>query len=110
MISNPGHPTALALSTARSSLSPGPLPKKESSDIEGGEDNPTKLWLANQLGDDAHASGNFEWVSAHEEGEADIGGRLREFGNGTERMPTGMLRNNSFICRSSKPRSCRRRG
>ena len=66
------------------------LPKKESGGLED-EDDPAKLWFANQLSDDACASMAILNVLMNVE-EVDIGERLREFRNETERMSSPVRR------------------
>ena len=61
------------------------LQKKESSGLEDGEDDPAKLWFANQLSDDACASMAILNVLLNVE-EVDVGESLMEFRDETERM------------------------
>ena len=67
------------------------LPKKESGGLEDGEDDSTKLWFANQLSDDACASMAILNVLLNVE-EVDVGERLKEFRNETERMSSPVCR------------------
>jgi ubiquitin carboxyl-terminal hydrolase L5 len=69
------------------------LPKKKPDGSEDGEDDSAKLWFANQLSDDACASMAILNVLLNvEEGEVDVGERLREFRNETERMSSPVRR------------------
>jgi hypothetical protein len=60
-------------------------PKKESGDLEDGEDDSVKLWFANQLSDDSCASMVILNVLLNVE-DVDPGERLRRFRKETERM------------------------
>jgi len=71
------------------------LPKKKPNGLEDGEDDSAKLWFANQLSDDACASMAILNVLLNVE-EVDVGERLREFRNETERM-------SSPVCCASLP-------
>jgi ubiquitin carboxyl-terminal hydrolase L5 len=64
-------------------------PKKESSDLEDGEDDSVKLWFANQLSDDACASMAILNVLLNVE-DVDAGERLRTFRKETERMSSSV--------------------
>lgn len=66
-------------------------PKKQPDGLEDGEDDSTKLWFANQLSDDACASMAILNVLLNVEG-VDVGERLREFRNETERMSSPVCR------------------
>ena len=70
-------------------------PKKTPDGLEDGEDDSAKLWFANQLSDDACASMAILNALLNVEG-VDIGEKLRQFRNETERM-------SSPVCRASIP-------
>lgn len=69
--------------------------KKTPNGLEDGEDDSAKLWFANQLSDDACASMAILNVLLNVE-EVDVGERLREFRNETERMASPVWR--PLIC------------
>lgn len=65
--------------------------KKQPDGLEDGEDDSAKLWFANQLSDDACASMAILNVLLNVEG-VDVGERLREFRNETEKMSSPVRR------------------
>jgi len=67
-----------------------PLKKKQNG-LEDGEDDSAKLWFANQLSDDACASMAILNVLLNVE-EVDVGQRLKEFKDETEKMASPVCR------------------
>lgn len=84
------------------------LSKKKPESIEDGGDDSAKLWFANQLSDDACASMAILNVLLNVE-NVDIGEKLKEFRNETERMSSSVwnARIHLLIRRLSDPCSYR---
>ena len=72
------------------------LPKKNPDGLEDGEDDSAKLWFANQLSDDACASMAILNVLLNVE-EVDVGEKLKEFRDETERMSSPVRRASSSL-------------